>query len=177
MSIQPNINIRKGRVTLRGVELADIDFMYGVENDLDNWSISGTTQPFSRYLIEAFVESQRGDIYSTRQLRLMICDEEGTTIGTLDLFEFDPQNLRAGVGIFIVDSYRCRGYGVEALAALESYVSDVLRLHQLWCGVAENNEASLRLFARAGYEQCGVRREWLRCGDGYCGEVMLQRML
>ncbi|MFI3306404.1 MAG: GNAT family protein [Rikenellaceae bacterium] len=171
------VNIRKGRVTLRGVELADVDVMYGVENDLASWESSGTTQPFSHYLIESFIESQRGDIYSTRQLRLMICDEVGAVVGILDLFEFDPHNHRAGVGIFILAGSRGRGYGAEALACVGEYGRSRLQLHQLWCGVASDNEASLRLFASAGYEVSGVRREWLWRESGYCDEVMLQVLL
>ncbi|MFI3303385.1 MAG: GNAT family protein [Rikenellaceae bacterium] len=177
MSQKKNINIREGRVTLRGVELADIDVMYGIENDLENWSVSGTTQPFSRYLIEAFIESQRGDIYATRQLRLMITSEVDEVVGILDLFEFDPQNHRAGVGIFILDSFRKRGYAFEALRALEEYSLLVLQLHQLWCGVAVSNEASLRLFESLGYVEAGVKRDWLWCEGGYCDEVILQKIL
>ncbi len=171
-------NIRKGRVTLRGVELADIDIMYGIENDVANWEVSGTTQPFSHYLIEAFVESQRGDIYATRQLRLMICNENDVAVGILDLFEFDPHNHRAGVGIFMLSNYRRCGYGAEALSCLEDYCRSTLQLHQLWCGVSSDNEPSLRLFKSSGYEVSGVKREWLwREGANYCDEIILQRVL
>ncbi len=169
-------HIGSGRLLLRGVEPSDVDIMYGVENDLHNWGVSGTTQPFSRYLLEAFVESQRSDIFSTRQLRLMATTMCGEVVGIVDLFEFDPYNHRSGVGVFILEQYRQLGYGLDALVALESYCRDLLQLHQLWCGVAVDNVASRALFAKAGYLEVGVKRDWLWRAEGYCDEVVMQRL-
>ncbi len=161
-------------ITLRGVEPADIDMMYGVENDISNWGLSGVTQPFSRYMLERFVESQRDDIYVTRQLRLMAETDGGEVVGMVDLFDFDPSNHRAGVGIYVEAGCRGRGYGEQMLRALHSYCSSVLQLRQLWCGVEADNDASLRLFRKVGYREVGVRREWMWREGGYCDEVMFQ---
>ncbi len=162
---------------LRSVELSDIDMMYGVENDRQHWRDSGTVQPFSQYLLGRFVESQNQDIYTSRQLRLVVEADEGECVGVVDLFEFDPQSCRAGVGIFILEEYRRRGYGGEALRALEGYCCEELRLHQLWCGIAEGNAPSLRLFEGVGYTRSGVRRDWLWRGDRYEDEIILQYLL
>ncbi len=171
------LNVVYGSVALRGVEPADVDVMYGVENDLRNWGLSGTTQPFSHYMLECFVESQREDIFSTRQMRLMACSASGAVVGMVDLFDFDPYNHRAGVGIYVLDGCRGMGYGADMLSALHSYCGDVLQLHQLWCGVEVDNVASRRLFEKMGYREVGVRREWLWRDGGYCDEVVLQRIL
>ncbi|MFI3259690.1 MAG: GNAT family protein [Rikenellaceae bacterium] len=162
------------RVRLRGVEPRDVDLMYSVENDLRNWSESGATQPFSRYLLELFVESQSDDIFKNRQLRLMVEGADGETVGMVDLFEFDPVNHRAGVGIYIMEPFRGGGYGVAALEELHKYCRGVLQLHQLWCGVAVDNIASYNLFRSMEYRAVGVKREWLWREDGYCDEVMMQ---
>lgn len=98
-------------------------------------------------------------------------------VGAVDLFEFDPQNLRAGVGILVAAPYRRQGYAADALLATERYVREVLHLHQLWCGIADDNMASLRLFRRAGYMQCGVRRHWLLTPDGWRNEILMQKIL
>lgn len=171
------VNIEGERVILRAVEATDIDFMYGLENDIESWGASGTTLPFSRYILERFVESQAVDIYASRQLRLMIDSAEGETIGTLDIFEFDPYHHRAGVGIIITPEHRTKGYAREALMLLENYTRKYLELHQLWCTVEATNLPSLSLFRSAGYTECGTRREWLRRGDNYHDEVMLQKLL
>ena len=152
--------------------------MYGWENDTNVWRDSGTTAPFSRHVLSRLIEEQQFDIYATRQMRLVIEDvATRETMGAVDIFEFDPHNRRAGVGIIVSPSYRQRGFALDALRALERYARDILHLHQLWCSIAEDNTASLALFARANYEQCGRRREWLLTTNGTVDEILMQKIL
>ena len=110
-------------------------------------------------------------------MRLVIESLDGSALGAVDMFEFDPQNLRAGVGIIVAPPYRKQGYAQDALQALERYVRDVLRMHQLWCSVGADNEASLALFRKAGYAECGRRKEWLLTSTGAIDEVLMQKIL
>lgn len=152
--------------------------MYGWENDTNVWRDSGTTAPFSRHVLSRLIEEQQFDIYATRQMRLVIEDvATRETVGAVDIFEFDPHNRRAGVGIIISPPFRQRGFALDALRALERYARDILHLHQLWCSVMEDNTASLVLFARASYEQCGRRREWLLTTNGTVDEILMQKIL
>lgn len=74
------------------------------ENDTDVWKVSNTIAPFSKYILRQFIENQKYDIYETKQLRLIIeALETQKPVGTIDLFDIDPYNLRAGVGILIYD--------------------------------------------------------------------------
>jgi diamine N-acetyltransferase len=124
------------------------------------------------------IEEQQFDIYATRQMRLVIEDAANQeAVGAVDIFEFDPHNRRAGVGIIVSPPYRQRGFALDALRALERYASDILHLHQLWCSIAGDNTASLALFARANYVQCGRRREWLLTIDGAKDEILMQKIL
>ncbi|MCM1150713.1 MAG: GNAT family N-acetyltransferase [Alistipes sp.] len=166
------------RIRLRAVEPEDVETMYRWENDPEVWRVSGTLAPFSRHTLMQFVEEQRCDLYRTRQLRLIIETPEGTAVGTLDLFEFDPLNRRAGVGILIYDkSLRGRGYASEALGILEGYAREALSLHQLWCEVGADNEASLRLFERAGYLRTGRKRDWTLTPEGFRDLLTLQLIM
>ena len=73
--------------------------------------------------------------------------EESRTIGCLDIFDFDPNHLRAGIGILIADkSNRKKGYASEALEILTEYCFHSLNLHQLYCNITIENESSLLLF-------------------------------
>ncbi len=172
------INITGKKVTLRAVEPSDIESLYQWENDLDVWASSGTASPFSHHTLSLFIESQRQDIFSSRQLRLMIClSSSGVAVGAIDLFEFDPMHLRAGVGIIIAPDFRRRGYAVDALQALEVYAVNYLKLHQLWCNVEEDNLASLALFERANFSHVGIKEQWNYTAEGYRSEIMLQKIL
>lgn len=172
------MNIEGKISTLRALEPEDLDAMYGWENDTDSWRVSGTVAPFSRHILSRLLDEQQFDIYTTRQMRLVIeRKSDGITVGAVDMFEFDPQNLRAGVGIIIAPPYRKQGFALDALQSLERYVRDVLRMHQLWCSVGADNEASLALFQKAGYTECGRRKEWLLTSNGAIDEILMQKIL
>ncbi len=170
-------NIQGKKVLLRAVEPSDIQLLYEWENDTDIWGVSGTTSPFSHHTLSLFVEAQQQDIFSSRQLRLIICTLGGEAVGALDIFEFDPFHQRAGVGIMVASEYQRCGYGADALLAAERYAVDYLRVRQLWCNIEEDNLASLALFSSLGYEQVGVKRDWNVRGEGYISEILLQKIL
>ena len=161
---------------LRALEPEDLELMYGWENDMQIWRVSGTVAPFSRHVLSRLIEEQQFDIYATRQMRLVI-EHDGQAVGAVDLFEFDPHNRRAGVGIIVDSQHRAQGLGYDALKALEQYARQTLHLHQLWCSVTVDNEASLKLFRKAGYVECGLRREWILTSDGALDEILMQKIL
>ena len=123
------MNIEGTACRLRALEIEDIEAMYGWENDTEVWRVSGSVAPFSRNVLRRLIDEQQFDIYATRQQRLIIENIEGEVVGAVDLLEFDPQNLRAGVGIIVDERYRLRGYAKDALLALEYYAKEILHLH------------------------------------------------
>lgn len=168
-------------IRLRAVEPEDAELIHTWENDPDVWAVSGTTEPFSHEQIRQFVERQLqgGDLFRTGQLRLMIeVPERSRTIGTLDLFEYDPLHGRAGLGILIYDAeQRGRGYATDAVETLCRYAREGLRMHQLWCNVGADNAASLGLFRKLGFREVGTKRDWLWTPDGYRDEILFQKIL
>ena len=172
------MNIEGTACRLRALEIEDIEAMYGWENDTEVWRVSGSVAPFSRNVLRRLIDEQQFDIYATRQMRLVIeCTTSGEAVGAVDLFEFDPHHRRAGVGIIVAPPYRRQGYALDALLTLERYAKEVLMLHQLWCSAGADNKASLSLFAKAGYAECGRRREWILSTDGATDEVLMQKIL
>lgn len=167
--------LRGAEVQLRAVEPEDVDAMYGWENDPAIWRVSGTLAPFSRHALEAFALGQRFDPLSSGQQRLVIWRTEGEAIGTLDLFDIDALNRRAGVGILIhgVENRR-HGYAREALELAIDYARNTLALEQLWCNIESDNEASRRLFSALGFTLIGVKRHWNWSPDGWKDEELWQ---
>jgi diamine N-acetyltransferase len=159
--------IRGNGVLLRALEPKDVDLMMIYENDQEVWPVSGTLSPYSRYTLEQYYANATQDIYVSRQMRLAIellteVPGRGATIGYIDVFDFDPQNRRAGVGILIGDKqHRGRGYATEALALLVRHCFGVLNLHQLYCHINNTNEVSLKLFRKVGFQPCGLLKDWI----------------
>ncbi|MBT8271664.1 MAG: GNAT family N-acetyltransferase [Bacteroidia bacterium] len=138
----------KGKhIYLRALEPEDLKLVHSIENDERIWEISQTQTPFSKYIIEDYIKNSHKDIYEIKQLRLAIATMEDRTVGLIDIFDFDFKNRRAGIGLVIKDTTdRGKGYGREAVGLLINYCFSQLNLHQLFCDINEQNEASIKLF-------------------------------
>ncbi|MDT7830656.1 GNAT family protein [Pricia sp. S334] len=164
-------------ISLRALEPEDLDFLYHLENSIDIWEISGTTTPYSRYVLKKYLDHAHLDIYDVKQLRLCICDEGGTAVGLIDMFDFDPKNRRAGIGIVVLEAgNRNRGVGSESIRLLTEYAFSVLDLHQLYANVVEDNAGSIHLFKKLGFKEVGVKRDWIFSNGSYKDEILFQKL-
>ena len=164
-------------ITLRAIEPEDIDLLYQWENDMESWHLSNTLTPFSRFALEQYVMAADQDIFTAKQLRLMIDktkDDGKECIGAIDLFDFDPVNKRAGIGVLIGKKERNKGFASEALKLLVNYCFKTLELHQLFCNIETTNTASLKLFQKQGFQIAGKKRDWLRKNNQWNDEYFLQ---
>ena len=165
------------KVSLRAVEPDDLELLYELENKVDWWHLSNTVSPFSRFVLEQYIMNSHLDIYSSKQLRLMIeftGNEPPQTIGTIDLFDFDPVNMRAGVGILVKQEWQKKGLATEALSLLVDYAFNTLHLHQLYCGICTDNVESLSVFKKQGFNITGTRLQWVRKEKQWLDEYFLQ---
>jgi diamine N-acetyltransferase len=163
-------------IRLRALEPEDLELLYEWENNVSYWLVSNTVVPFSKYTLKRYLEESHKDIYETGQLRLMIDHiPDKTTIGTIDVFDFDPFHKRAGVGILIAkEEFRRKGFASMALKCLIDYCFNTLMLHQLHCSILSNNCESMDLFKKIGFTQTGIKKEWMLTSDGYLDEYFFQ---
>jgi len=144
--------LKGNSISLRALEPADAELLYRWENNLDLWPVSFTQVPFSRFILEEFVNAAHTDIYTNKQLRLMINNAaSGETIGIVDLFEFDPQHQRSGLGIYIHEAFRKTGCAFECIELIKNYCFSTLLLKQLYVDINDSNTASINLFEKAGF--------------------------
>ena len=125
---------------------------------------------------------QRLDLPKSSQAGMAVESEQSlpTTqkaVGTLDLFDFDPVNSRASVGILVDNEYQCQGYGKMALSLLEEYCKEHLSLNQLVATVSIDNKQSLALFRSLCYNEVGVMKWWLKRGHQYYDVVLFQKRI
>ena len=170
------ITLKGENIYLRALEPNDLEFVYALENDETIWEVSNTQTPYSRFLIRQYLENAHQDIYEAKQLRLAICKEEDfPAIGLIDLFEFDPKNNRAGIGILVGDAEnRGQGIGSEALGLLIQYAFHQLNLNQLFANIDVENESSISLFTKFGFEKIGVKKQWNLVDGKYKDEALFQ---
>ncbi len=170
-------SLKGEHIYLRAIEPSDLDFLYKLENNTEVWEISGTTTPYSKQVLQLYLENAHRDIYDVKQLRLCVCELNGSVVGLIDLFDFDPKNHKAGIGIVIAaEKSRNLGYGAEAIELLCAYSKITLELHQLYCNILEDNEASIHLFEKLGFIQVGIKKDWITSNGKFKNEILYQKI-
>lgn len=164
----------KQKVMLRAIEPEDLDLLYQIENNQDLWNIGITNVPYSRYMLANYIASASNDIYKDQQLRLIIENQEGTTVGIIDLQNFDIRHSRAEVGIIIIDEYRKKGYAYEAMQLMIKYCNDILHINQLYAIIDEENNASIKLFRKSGFNHLVPLKQWFFDGETYKDGILAQ---
>ena len=159
----------KNNISLRSPELEDVDFLFQMENNQQLWYLSNTLTPFSRFDLEQFVMLSDKDIFAIKQARFIIEKEKDNgkiQVGAVDLFDFEPQHKRAGLGIMLIEEERNKGIAGIAIDLIVEYSFSILGLHQLYCNIEEENTASFGLFQKKGFVLAGIKKEWnLRNGE------------
>jgi len=167
--------LENDRFILRAPELQDIDTLFNWENDQSIWYLSNTITPFSRFEMEQFILNGNHDIFTEKQFRFMIeSKKDKALIGCIDIFDFDPQNSRLGIGILVDQKYRSQGWASEALDVLIDYSFHHLKVHQIYCNILLSNVNSMNLFKRKHFSEIGVKKEWVFHEGEYQDEVLLQ---
>ncbi|MDP4600235.1 MAG: GNAT family N-acetyltransferase, partial [Polaribacter sp.] len=149
-------------IKLRALEPEDLEFLFQIENNEIFWEVSHTQTPFSKFVLKNYLENAHLDIYETKQLRLIIEEKSNANkVGMIDLFDFNPQHKRAGIGILIHPDSQQKGFASEALSILIQYAFTHLHLHQLFANILTDNEKSLQLFMKYSFKKVGIKKEWI----------------
>ncbi len=169
--------LKTDEIMLRALEPSDVDILYLWENNTKIWNISSTLTPYSKKTLTEYIESSQYDIYTCKQLRLMIelCSSK-QTVGTIDLYDFDAHNRRAGIGIFVAEEFQNQKIATKALDCLLRYCKSMLLLHQVYVEVPKNNNASMQLFLSSGFNVVGTKKDWLVSDDTFVDVVVMQKI-
>ena len=153
-------------IRLRKLEPSDLPFLYQWENDASAWADGANHNPLSQQDLRDYIASTTGDIYKDGQLRLIIektsdlSEQPSETLGCIDLFDFDPRNRRAALGMYIAPEHRGKGVGKEAVRLIDEYAFGFLHLRVLYAVIATNNIACTTLYRNAGYTESSVLPGW-----------------
>ncbi len=160
---------------LRALEPYDVDLLYEWENDSDIWKAGPTIAPFSKAILEDYINNYDPDIFRAKQLRLMverISDHE--TVGTVDIYDFDAINRRAMVGYLIAPCHRGYGYGTEAVRLVADYCHNHVGMHQIGAIASVDNAGSRKVLEATGFKIAGKLRSWLVNGRSYTDAFFYQ---
>ena len=111
------------------------------------------------------LKAQQGDTLSSGKLTLYAFDDHDTPVGCVELYNYDPINRRAAVGIVVSNEYRHKGHGTAMVQTL------------IYADIAANNAPSLHIFQHAGYQHCATLRDWVIRSDRYIDTLRYQLIL
>lgn len=174
------VYLEDNQIRLRAPEPEDLQVMYEIENHSSLWEVGCTNVPYSRYVLKQYIAQSANDIYTDKQVRMMIERKaDGKVLGCADLTGFEPLHGRAEIGVVVSAECRNQGMGARALALLCRYAFGFLHLHQLVAFVACDNTPCLRMFAKCGYLPTHTLKGWIRTTDEgdkpvYKDAVMIQ---
>ena len=163
------------KIKLRALEPEDLTFLFTIENDTSFWEVSHTQTPFSKFLLKQYLENAHLDIYEAKQLRLIIEEKQTKQlVGMIDMFDFNPQHKRAGLGIVIDREFQKLGYASEAIELVKNYCFSHLNLHQLHATITPDNIKSISLFEGHNFKKTGEKEDWIFSKGSYKNELTYQ---
>lgn len=164
-------------IKLRAPEPEDLDLMLLIENDPDLWEHScENTGPYTSYQMKQYIAGNTNDIYTDRQLRLVIDIPGYGVAGMIDVFDFDVRNNRAEVGIVVLPEFRREGIGTMAMQKLQEHCFGFLGMNQLYAYVRCDNIPGRMLFGSCGFIETGILKSWVRRGHEYFDVCLYQKM-
>jgi RimJ/RimL family protein N-acetyltransferase len=129
------------------------------DNDLEI-AIPLGDEAYTVYPLEKMPEIARDVTTDQSHLFSIIDAATDTLIGRCLLFDIDPVNRKAMLGIVIGDkAYWNRGYGVEATRLLLDHGFNLLNLNSIMLGTFSFNKRALNCFRKAGFKEIGKRRQ------------------
>lgn len=163
------------KINLRALEPEDLEFLYEIENNELFWEVSHTQTPFSKYVLKQYLENAHLDLFEAKQLRLIMEDKNTKKrMGMIDLFDFDPKHLRAGIGILVHPKFQKKGIATSALEMIINYAFSQLNLHQLYANITQDNLQSIALFKKNNFVFVGEKKDWIRANGVYKSELLFQ---
>ena len=134
-------------VSLRDPNPSDLTYLLNLENKFSNQTYSEYPKYYSKQEIKNFI-SKPQDIFMDFQYRYMI-EADNSTVGCIDLFDFDLVNSRVGLGIIIDENNRKKGIAFKAIDQIKSIISKQYLLNQIYVEVLADNFSSNQLFKKS----------------------------
>lgn len=159
------------KVTLRPGLDSDIYYLMKWYNDselnrLAGWSSSKVTPDKLRYNIEKS--------FGYDPMNLMIDNEEGTPIGTIQLYDFNEQDKNCKLGIRIGDrNYWSKGYGEDAVKTLLKYAFFSIDIFRVTLKVYEYNERAVKCYLKCGFCCEGRTRQSAYIDGKFYDEIIM----
>jgi RimJ/RimL family protein N-acetyltransferase len=135
-------------------------------NRLAGWSSSRVTPDKLKYNITRS--------FGYDPMNLMIDDEEGKPIGTIQLYDFNEQDKSCKLDIRIGDrDYWSKGYGEDAVKTILEYAFFKIDIFRVSLKVYEYNDRAVRCYLKCGFRCEGRTRQSAYIDGKFYDEIIM----
>lgn len=148
------------KIKLRFLQSTDLDNLLKIENDERYWHLSETTEPFTKKELSDYIKNADADINEFNQLRFVI-DVDNQFSGLIDLYEYDSNQSKAGVGIILFEEFQKKGIAQQSLDLLKNFCVKELDLNSLFARIEIDNLKSIKLFEKCGFKYYYLLKKYI----------------
>jgi aminoglycoside 6'-N-acetyltransferase len=161
--------LRGTQVTLRPATSTDVTALM---------SIRMTPEVHCRWGASDDLMAELLDDLASPELHILAIEQDGRVIGAIQWHaEEDPMYRHAGIDLYLDPAVHRRGLGADAVRALVRYLIDAEGHHRLVIDPAADNAAAIRCYAKVGFREVGVMRQYERSPDGSWHDGLLMELL
>jgi RimJ/RimL family protein N-acetyltransferase len=164
--------VLKGKkVFLRPSVDSDMGYLMEWYNDYELNKLAGWT--YSK-VTESNLKHNYSKSYGYDPMNLIIDNEDGKPIGTIQLYDFSHIDKTCKLGIRIGDkSHWGKAYGEDAVNTILEYAFMQLDINRVSLRVYEYNERAARCYLKCGFENEGRSRKSALIDGKYYDEILM----
>lgn len=154
----PRLTLETDRLIIRRVRKEDAEAIFSDVSDAYSCEMDSGEDPYTE-MNEAFWDFVEELIQRETQYSIVL-KETQEVVGTIRLKQDDSRQVEAmEVGYRIYPGHRRKGYAYEAASALLALVQEELHLELVLAGVIKENEPSILLLKKLGFQREGFQRK------------------
>lgn len=161
--------INDGNLFLRKISKDDVEFVFKSLNnrDLITYLSLGPlkTLEHSKRLIKGYLKYWDNNIQFNYIIEFLEVNK--VKIGSISLWNINWQHRRAQIGIWLITSFWSKGLAEISLNLIKNIGYNHLKLNRLEAYIAIENEKSITLFEKCGFNEEGVLKEYLNFHGNY----------
>jgi RimJ/RimL family protein N-acetyltransferase len=162
------------KVRLRSITRDDLERLWVFNNDVEVEVAGGGDPPLPQSLARLQADYDAQAAKGGRDGTHFAIEADGMFIGQCALFNLNPENGTAELGITIGDkAYWGQGYGRDAIQVLLDYAFRLRSFRRVYLSVNGNNARAMRAYAACGFVEEGRLRAHVWSNGGYVDFVYM----
>lgn len=168
--------IETSLIRLRQPEDSDLDLLVSMRNNLE---LQAMLMSLPRASNTQRVRDWLNSHLSNPQSVFFMIAETATNspTGYIQVTNIDFVHRYGEMGICIDPSYQGKGYGRQAIIAIEQYLQAVFNLRKITLKVLEENHAAAHLYEALSYQKVGLYKEHFYYKKVWHNTVIMEKML